>query len=78
MTSPPNVRNLHKILCRISRILSICNSRHQIRFAIAAIAAAAATSVSKIPQLHKIPVQNVKKWQKFANLPRLFLETGNS
>ncbi len=43
-----------------------------------AAAAIAATSGSKIPKLHKIPVQNLKKLQKFANLPRIFLETGNS
>jgi len=47
-------------------------------FAIATATAIAATSPSKLPKLHKIPVQNLKKLQKFANLPRIFLETGNS
>ncbi len=39
------------------------------RFANDIAAAIAATSGSKIPKLHKIPVQ---KLQKFANLPRIF------
>ncbi len=67
------MRNMHKILLRICRILSAHNSRHQIRFANDIAAAIAATSGSKIRKLHKIPVQNVKKLQNLSHLINLYV-----